>query len=181
MSGLGAIAALLAGLAVAALLAACGANGPGGTVGATTATGNASPIGLSRCMRANGLRNFPDPTNGPGGEGFNGIMLGADGGLTVDGINFSGPALAKARRACARYLTPNGPPPQPSAAQRHRILAFAKCMRAHGMTDFPDPDFSAIGHGPPKQASAPPDLSGPVAQKAANACGRGNAVRVLAP
>ncbi|MGZ4175105.1 MAG: hypothetical protein ACXVSE_10390 [Solirubrobacteraceae bacterium] len=57
-----------AGCAVA--IGACGTSGGGqATVGATTASGNASPLGLSQCMRAHGISNFPDPGNGPGGQG----------------------------------------------------------------------------------------------------------------
>jgi hypothetical protein len=156
---------------VSSLVAACGSGGTGGPVGATTASGNASPIGLSKCMRANGLSSFPDPTQGPGGEGFNGIIRSADGGLTVDGINFSGPALARAQRACSRYLTPKGPPPQLSAAQRKRLLAFAACMRSHGVPNFPDPGSGA--GGPRVINGPPPNLSSPAAQTAIRACGHG--------
>ncbi|MGH2857359.1 MAG: hypothetical protein ACRDMJ_07720 [Solirubrobacteraceae bacterium] len=47
-------------------LAACGESaGGGGSVGATTATGYSSPIGLSRCMRSHGVPGFPDPSVGP--------------------------------------------------------------------------------------------------------------------
>lgn len=155
---------------VSSLVAACGGGGTGGSVGATTASGNSSPIAMSKCMRANGLSHFPDPAMGSGGEGFpGGILQSSDGSLTADGITFSGPALTRAERACSRYLPPKGPPPQLSAAQRKRLLAFAACMRSHGVPDFPDP-----GSGGPRAGNGPPlDLSGPAAQTAARACGHG--------
>ncbi len=157
-------------LAVIVAAAACGstAAGPGG---ATTASGNASPIALSRCMRANGVPNFPDPTAGPGGEGFNGIgrSIGGPNSLIVDGITFSGPALDRAEKACASYLGPKGPPPAPSAAQKQRILHFAACMRRNGVPNFPDPSFSP--GEPPLPANV--NLQSPAAEKAAQACGQG--------
>jgi len=94
-------------------------------------------------MRANGLSNFPDPSAGPGGGvGFNGLFVEGDGGLVVDGVTFRGPALARAKEGCSVYLPPSGPPPQPSAAQKAQAVAFARCMRANGVPNFPDPTFN---------------------------------------
>jgi hypothetical protein len=163
----------LAAVSAALLIAGCGGSGgSGGAVGATTEAPNSSssPVGLSRCMRAHGLTNFPDPTAGPGGEGFNGITLGNGGALIVDGITFSGLAATAAAKACARFLRPGGPPPQLTAQQKQRALTFARCMRAHGVPHFPDPTFSA---GPGK-ATGPPvgmDPSSPAFMHAAEACG----------
>jgi hypothetical protein len=165
--------AVLGLVLVSTLAAACGSSGTGGPIGATTASGDSSPIALSRCMRANGLSNFPDPTMGSGGEGFpGGIIQSIGGGLTADGITFNGPALSRAERACSRYLTPKGPPPQLSAAQRKRLLALAACMRSHGVPNFPDPPIS--GAGGPRVINGPtPNLSSPAAQTAVRACGHG--------
>jgi hypothetical protein len=159
------------------LLAACGGGSGSTNVGATTESPNSSssPVGLSRCMRAHGLTNFPDPSAGPGGEGFNGIIRGADGGLIVDGITFSGPAADAAQKACARFLEPSGPPPQPTRRQKERALAFARCMRAHGVPSFPDPNFTAAAG----KATSPTavDPNSPAFKHAAEACG-GNARRL---
>jgi hypothetical protein len=46
-------------------------------------------------------------------------------------------------------------------------LKYAQCMRAHGVTDFPDP--GAPGNGP--FVSPVPDLSSPVVRTATKACG----------
>jgi hypothetical protein len=165
--------AVLGLVLVSTIAAACGSSGTGGPVGATTASGNSSPIALSRCMRANGLSNFPDPTMGSGGEGFpGGIIQSIGGGLTADGITFNGPALSRAERACSRYLTPKGPPPQLSASRRRELLAFAACMRSHGVPNFPDPPLSG-GGGPHVTNGAPPSLLGLAAQAAVRACGHG--------
>lgn len=131
-------------------------------------------------MRANGLSNFPDPSAGPGGGvGFNGIIVSPGSRtLTVDGVSFSGPALQTAQTACKVYLPPGGPPPQPSAGQKAAALAFARCMRGHGVPSFPDPTFNAgAGTGPPKQVALP-DSQSPAFKQAANACGAGRAIAI---
>ncbi len=129
-------------------------------------------------MRANGLSNFPDPSAGPGGEGFNGIGVTNTGLLTVDGINFAGPALKTAEKACQEYLPPGGPPPQLSAAQTERLLAFARCMRTHGVANFPDPG----GGGPVKIAGGPNGINpqAPGFRQAVTACGGHGGVRAVA-
>jgi hypothetical protein len=136
-----ALALALAGAALA--LSACGSKAK---PAASSPYGPASsPFALSKCMRANGLSNFPDPTAGPGGEGFNGIVVTSTGTLTVDGINFAGPALKTAESACKVYLPPGGPPPQLSASQKATLLAFARCMRNNGVPNFPDPPLTGAG------------------------------------
>jgi hypothetical protein len=119
-------------------------------------------------MRAHGVPNFPDP-------GANGrLEITATPGSTallINGTRVSGPAFAAAQRACRSFLPgAGGPPPKISAAQRARILAFAKCMREHGVPNFPDPVF---GHGFVKIAGGPSGINptSPVFQHAQKACG----------
>jgi hypothetical protein len=165
-----AAALVTAGCAVA--LCACGSSGGGGqtAVGATTATGNASPLGLSQCMRANGISNFPDPTKGPGGQGLSISETPGSSALTVQGVSFSGPAFHKAEQACGRYLIAKGPPPQPTASDRASLLAFAKCMRTHGVPSFSDPAGSVVGGVvAPKRGTA--TAGSPAFRHAVIACG----------
>jgi len=172
------LAAVLGGAAL--LLAACGGgSGSNSAVGATTESPNSSgsPVGLSRCMRAHGVTNFPDPSGGSGGEGFpGGVIRSINGTLVVDGITFDGPVADAAEKACARFLMPSGPPPQPTAKQREAALTFARCMRAHGVPNFPDPSFSG---GPGKAVSPPAGMNptAPAFKHAAAACG-GNQLRL---
>ena len=160
-----------AGAALVLMLAGCGGSATtGGGVGATTATGDASPLGLSECMRANGVPKFPDPTqSGSGGVGFDGLIRDSDGGLTVDGITFDGPALRTAEKACSRYLIPKGPPPNANAAQEAQQLKLAECMRKHGVPNFPDPTNGARGPNGPDL-----NTDSPAFQAASAACGRGS-------
>jgi hypothetical protein len=131
-------------------------------------------------MRANGLTNFPDPVQGSGGLGFpGGVTKSVEGGLTVDGVSFSGPALKKASQACKIYLPGGGgPPPAPTAAQKAQILKFARCMRANGVPSFPDPNFGAATPGKEKQTL--PDTDTPAFKHAGQVCGRGGQLRLRA-
>ena len=116
---------------------ACGSSG----AGSTGAGGNisASALRFSECMRSHGLSNFPDPSPGGGG-----IRL-----KISSGLNPFSPAFRSAQAAC-RKLLPGGAPGNgpPSAQMKARLLAISMCMRAHGVTDFPDP------------TSAPPSSQG---------------------
>lgn len=141
-AGLMARAALCAVLGLTA--AACGSDGGGGkvaTAGSASAqpSGSASPgnsdpdneqenlLNYSRCMRENGVPQFPDPV--AKGEGFS-LSL-------PEGTDRT--AVEKAEVAC-KHLLPNGgenKPVDPEIAARNRELA--KCMRDNGVTNFPDP------------------------------------------
>jgi hypothetical protein len=114
-------------------LTACGATGqPGGTgTGAADATpGHPSrDLEFSQCMRAHGVPNFPDPT-------ANGLQIPA-------GVATKSPAFTSAQRACRRFLPNGGAAPATSAKDRAAALAFARCMRAHGVPGFPDPAFTS--------------------------------------
>jgi hypothetical protein len=168
------VAALVAGIAAAAAIAACGSSGLS-SVGATTASGDSSPIALSKCMRAHGVTGFPDPSQGSGGVGFGGLDRENSATIIVDGKTFSGPVVAAAEKACARYLIPKGPPAPLTTAQKHRMLAAARCMRGHGVPNFPDPQFSG---GAPNGAGAQVDPNTPAFQRAAQTCLGSSRIRV---
>ncbi len=153
---------MLALAIVAALLASCGgtsssSNGGvadlGSSAGSSTATadGAASPgstspeaalLALAKCMRANGVPNFPDPTGG-------GFRLGP-------GMNPSSPAFKAAHAKCNKFLLGGGPGsgPPPSAQTLARFLNIARCMRQHGISDFPDPKTSVPANLPVPSRSA---------------------------
>lgn len=98
-------------------------------------------------------------------------MINPDGSLTAEGKSFAGPALRSAERACKAYLPPaGGPSPKVRAQQLRQELAFARCMRAHGVPNFPDPTSSSGA-----QAGAPDgiDPQSPAFQSAARVCGAG--------
>jgi hypothetical protein len=97
---------------------------------------SASPaLAFARCMRAHGVPNFPDPN--PGG-GFT-FHAGA-------GFNPVSPAVKAAQAKCQQFMGGGPPGPgattHPSAAWLAHMVKVARCMRRHGVTDFPDPRTS---------------------------------------
>ena len=162
------IALALTSCAVA--LAACGGSGSKPNASAGPYGPANSPATLSQCMRANRVSGFPDPVAAPGGGEGLPLMINPDGSLTAEGKTFAGPALRSAERACKAYLPPaGGPPPKVRARQLHQELAFARCMRAHGVPNFPDPSSSGAQVG----LAAGIDPQSPAFQSAARVCGAG--------
>lgn len=90
---------------------------------------------FSQCMRSHGVSHFPDP-NSTG-------LIGID---SSTGIDPRSPTFRSAQQAC-RHLLPNGgqPTPQQIAKAKQAALAYSQCMRANGVKDFPDPDFTGGG------------------------------------
>ncbi len=97
----------------------------------TTSTGAAKAVKFAACMREHGLSGFPDPD--------------ASGELTIDGIvngsslDPDSPAWKEAIGAC-KDLQPSGfTGHKRGSGQQDAALAFAECIRANGVPDFPDP------------------------------------------
>jgi len=151
------------------MLTACGSTGqPSGTVtgSADAAAGHTSrDLEFSECMRAHGVSAFPDPT-------ANGLQLPA-------GVNAQSPAFQSAQQACKQYLPNKGAPPATSAKDRAAALAFARCMRSHGVPGFPDPAFTSprdaprvlVLRGMVFAISRTIDPKSPAFRQAASACG----------
>jgi hypothetical protein len=121
------------------LAAGCGSGGrsPGVASVASTTAGTATTqsglVGFARCMRSNGVRNFPDPDSS-GGIPKPQVVAAAE----TNQNKFNA-----AQTAC-NHLLPSGGlgPPQTAQQQRTQLadeLSFAKCMRRHGVARFPDP------------------------------------------
>jgi hypothetical protein len=116
----------LSTLSCVVALAACGSSSkPSAT---RPAGADAQFLAFSECMRSHGVPNFPDPSSGGGIH----ITLAM-------GINPRSPAFKAARAGCKRLLPGGGPGGAPSASDREQMLATSMCMRAHGVTGFPDP------------------------------------------
>jgi hypothetical protein len=111
----------------ALLLAACGSSSSKATAAATRGQGQL--LAFSKCMRAHGVTNFPDPN----GQGLR---------ITPSmGINPFSPSFKAAQASC-RHILPFGGPGgngHPSAQAKAQMLAISVCMRAHGVSGFPDP------------------------------------------
>jgi hypothetical protein len=112
----------LAVTACTVAIASCGSSSNPHTAGG--GGGAAQGIKFADCMRSHGVPTFPDPSDTGGG-----IQLPQG----------SSPALEAAVRDC-RALQPRGTgPSQATGQQKAMMLHLSQCMRAHGVTGFPDP------------------------------------------
>ena len=173
---------LTAALAVLALLAlsaaACGGGDDGGGVAtvsggatATTTRGQgkggskdpqAAALEFARCMRANGVEDFPDPKAGQGGE----ILIQPE-----DGVDPGNPKFRNATEACRGKLGDGGVArASDDPAMQASMLEFAKCMRANGVEDFPDPQVDAKGAGVIVGPDSGVDVNSPSFKAAEKAC-----------
>ncbi len=117
-------------------------------------------------MRAHGVSNFPDPR---AGGGFSVSQTPGNAAITVDNITFSGPAFTRANKVC-NPLGLNGGPPPISEQQKEKLIAFAECMRRHGLKQWADPTFPRSGGI--MQGGGPYNRSDLKVQSAAAACNK---------
>jgi hypothetical protein len=140
-------AAVLVGLiGLSLLVSACGSapsspvaqlgspNPANGSSGSTAGSKYTSALAYSGCMRSHGVPNFPDPKQGGGG----GLEIGFG-----SGVNTKSPAYKSAQQSC-KNLLPGGGQPTHSEQQQEiaLLLQVSQCMRAHGISGFPDPTLS---------------------------------------
>jgi hypothetical protein len=131
--------ALLTALCLTTCVAACGAgSGQTGGTGTSAKVDAGKFLAFSRCMRSHGVPNFPDPSSG-------GIQI-----RPGQGLNPQSPAFQAAGNICRKILPGGGPGARkPTKAEFTAGLTFARCMRSHGLPNFPDPLASApAGSGP---------------------------------
>jgi hypothetical protein len=168
-------ARLLAGAALVSgvLVAGCGGSSPsaspptGSSSSASSSKSTSSTLAFSKCMRANGVPNFPDLRG-------NRMLIQASGQtLSVDGVSVNAPAFLAARANCEKYIPHGIASPAQAAQQTRKSLQFARCMRSHGVPNFPDPKVTTGTNG-----NAVADLRGaglnfqsPAFKAAANDCG----------
>jgi hypothetical protein len=132
---LGLVFGLMLALAVAGCGAADGDNGVATAGGNATSGANAGQLSneelalrFAKCMRENGLPNFPDPqTNGDGGA-----PQDPEAGVAKE-------TVAAAREACKQYQPNGGERKKADASQVEQFRQLAACMRQNGFPNFPDP------------------------------------------
>jgi hypothetical protein len=154
--------AAVAALALIFVVAACGGEEDGAgaqvaSLGETTTTDDDSEsnddstavsdedrdeamLAFARCMREHGV-DMPDPQNGKVVIGIGGPGKGKPSQAEMKKVD-------EAQKACAEHL--EGIRPQISeedrAEMQEAMLAYARCMREHGV-DVPDPTFDGQGGG----------------------------------
>lgn len=184
--------ALVCSVALAVALVACGdsdtstrrvaslsTSPPAGTseTGTSPTSAPSDPndalLKYAKCMREQGI-DMPDPQISDGGQGVVTIKGAVTGGNATDQH-----AMEAANAKCSHFMdgaagsfTP--PSPEEVEKMKEQSLAFAKCMREHGV-DMPDPQFSsegnvAIGLGGTGEAVAI-DPTSKEFQDASKACG----------
>jgi hypothetical protein len=124
-------------LLLALLASGCGGGSPAGD----SSRGDSGAAAYSACMRKHGVPNFPDPDS----QGRIKITSGERNGQTF-GVDVNSPQFKKAQQICQK-LQPNGgaPDKQEQAREQQSMLRFSRCMRSHGVPNFPDPTFTADG------------------------------------
>jgi hypothetical protein len=156
----------LAIIAVALLAAACGSSPSSpGTSGSSSNRAAAAALQFASCMRDHGVTNFADPqvTTTPGG-GSVAVRQAVPAGAGLS------PKFKAAQNACKGILPPPGSGgPGHQGPSKQVFLAFARCLRSHGISDFPDPN--AQGQLTLQMISAAGvDLKAPSFPSAAKAC-----------
>jgi hypothetical protein len=147
-------------LTMAALAAGCSSgSGPGvasagssSSRAAAAGTQKASTLAYAKCMISHGVKNFPEPN-------AQGQLQMANGQMP----DVNSPQFQKAMQAC-KALNPASVAPGEQAQHQAALVQYAKCMRAHGVPNFPDPSadgsFDVGGINP----------NSPQVQKADKAC-----------
>jgi hypothetical protein len=135
-------------LGALALVTAYGSSSSDETAPAASPAANQDQaLAFARCMRENGVPDFPDPD--------------AEGRFSEGEHDPDDPALRAAQEAC-RDLAPGGEHQNlgdPAFVEQMR--EYSQCMRDNGVPDFPDPDaegrLRGVGHeqrGDPKYRAA---------------------------
>jgi hypothetical protein len=142
-------AAEVIAVAALALLAACGGSpssaGSGGSSNAGGSTSSPSAVAYSQCMRSHGVPDFPDPPSS--GE----VPKGS-----AQEFGVSSSQYQAAETACQNLYPTNGGSiqqcemtgdcPQAVVQEALNVMRkYARCMRAHGVRNFPDPTTDSQG------------------------------------
>jgi hypothetical protein len=149
----------LAVVAFAVLLAGCGSsNSPGSSNSANSTVSPQAMLRFTVCVRSHGVPDIPDP----GTRGWKNVL------------GSQAPAVLAAESTCARVvpgaMRSNSSQTQTqSSRQIAAELAFARCIRSHGIQNFPDPT-STGGLTHELLASAGVNTQQPAVTQAAYAC-----------
>jgi hypothetical protein len=108
----------------------------GGSAPESAASAQHKLVAYSKCMRANGVPDFPEPAEGR-------LLVRGGPGTGLD----PGSAQFQAAEKACHKLQPQGGKPSPEMMKQaqERALKFSACMRSHGEPNFPEPEFSGAG------------------------------------
>jgi hypothetical protein len=130
-------AAILATVSIALPAAAFGGSpsstvtgGPPNARAASSRSTNVQKaLAYSRCMRSHGVHRFPDPNSS-----------GAIPKVSLQQLGVSSTLFQAAQRACQHLLPNSGQSSQAwDQMALNALWQFARCVRAHGVPNWPDP------------------------------------------
>jgi hypothetical protein len=164
------------GLGLALALAACGGSpdgdrvaslSGGGATGTTNGTAKTTAedpqqaaLDFARCMREHGI-DMPDPQVDE--QGRVRVRVGGRGG----GARPDPKKLDEAQKACGGLMGGGDGPGQIDPEERDAMVAFARCMREHGI-DMPDPTGDGLVMR--RDSDGGPDPSSEQFRQAEKAC-----------
>jgi len=160
------IAVTLISICVASGTAACGGSDGQQSSSSTGSGPSAGGTGqvmtvlrqVAHCVRSHGMPGFPDPVIDP---------LTGRPDFPPDAPRIP-PSIQQACQSIANRLPPDAQSSQPPTARSMQgLLRFARCMRSHGVANWPDPN--SLGEFPitPQMAA---QFKGPVDRSATSAC-----------
>lgn len=166
------VTAIVIALVASVTLAACGGSSPSGSSAASITKAD---LQFAACVRTHGVPDFPDPSTDVGNTQTQ------TGATTAQTLAESTQAVQKAQDECQKYAeAAQGPVVSSSqvATLKAGALAYAKCVRGHGVPNFPDPivETGPGGHGagitPPfgTGAHARQEAQSPILQAAIKTC-----------
>jgi hypothetical protein len=124
-------------VAVTALIRSSGSNPPTAPAAPAQARSGHENVkllwhDLAQCLRTHGYPQIADPT----------FLANGDMSFGAQGLQVKNAVQAVGRTACrAQFAAVEGPAanPPPTADELHRMVLFSRCMRQHGIPDWPDP------------------------------------------
>ncbi len=120
----------------------------------------AAGVRYAACMRSHGMPNYPDPDD----QGVITITISTS-------LNPNSPLFQKALADCRKLISPGKAlSPERQQQMKERLLAFAACMRSHGVPNYPDPTFRSGGMVSQEIGRSAVDPNSPIVQAAQKAC-----------
>jgi len=111
---------------IAMMSVGCGSSAPSetGSSGSEKAEARDKAVKFAECIRAHGVSDFPDP------DAKNDFRYG---------VSVSPAVWKRATAACKDLQPPGTLSSKRTPEQQSASLRFARCVRDHGVKDFPDP------------------------------------------
>jgi hypothetical protein len=141
--------------------AACGGGSSHASGSSSTSSGSetsrySEALKYVQCLRTHGEPDIPDPS--------------ANGNIQAgSGSSANSSAAQAAAQACQKYAppAPKGAAPGQNAQSGTKALEYAECMRAHGVTNYPDPSSNGVTRLSPNSGI---DQNSATYQAASEAC-----------